>query len=220
MMPALTRPPLAVLLDFDGVIVDSVRLKAQAFLDIYREEDAASLVRVHEYVSGHGGVTRAAKFAHLERQVFGRHGDDGSVARLCLRYAQLVHEAVVVCPFVAGAERFLEVASRKTELHLISGTPRGELVDIVERRGLARCFKSLHGAPMAKPEAFAAILDRNGYGCDRVVAVGDALTEYYAAQALHIPFVAVITADTQNPFPANVPVVPTLENLDVVLGLT
>jgi len=183
MMHTLPRRPLPVLLDFDGVIVDSVRLKAHAFLDIYRQEDAASLVRVHEYVSRQGGVARGIKFAHLERQVFGRQGDDASVARLCLRCAQLVHEAVVACPFVAGAERFLEAASQKTELHLVSGTPHDELVDIVERRGLARCFKSLQGAPMTKPQAFAAIVDRNGYASARVVTVGDAVTEYEAARA-------------------------------------
>jgi hypothetical protein len=36
MMAVLTRPPLAVLLDFDRVVVDSVRIKDQAFLDLDR----------------------------------------------------------------------------------------------------------------------------------------------------------------------------------------
>ena len=39
MMQTLPRPPLAVLLDFDGVIVDPP------------QEDAASLVRIQQYVS-------------------------------------------------------------------------------------------------------------------------------------------------------------------------
>jgi len=53
------RSPLAVLIDFGGVIVD------------YWQEDAASRVRVQEYVSPDTAAARGGNFAHLERQVFG-----------------------------------------------------------------------------------------------------------------------------------------------------
>ena len=59
MMHTLPRRPLAVLLDFDGVIVDSLAGGC-------REPGA-----VQEHVSRDGRVARGVKFAHLERQVFG-----------------------------------------------------------------------------------------------------------------------------------------------------
>ena len=219
MINRLPRAPAGVLMDFDGVIVDSVRLKAQAFLDVYADEPVPALERVLAYVSGHGGVTRSVKFAHLERHVFGRSADAASIERLCALYAQRVHEAVVGCPLVGGAERFVRHASRMTELHLISGTPHDELVDIVTRRGLAGCFTSIHGAPATKRAAFAAILAGYGHASQRLVAVGDALTEYEAATALGIAFVGVLACGDLSPFPAGVPVVHSLERLDQVLGL-
>lgn len=74
----------------------------------------------------------------------------------------------------------------KARMHVISGTPLEELVDIVWRRDLGRYFTSLHGAPETKAEAFTRILFEYAYEPREVLAIGDATTEYEAAAALGI----------------------------------
>ena len=136
-------------------------------------------------------------------------------------YARLgvTHDAVLACPFVPGAEKFLRSAHDQVDLHIVSGTPQEELVDIIQRRGLSAYFKSVQGAPTTKPEAFARILEQNGYEPARTLAVGDATTEYFAATGLGIPFLGVVPDGERNPFPVDVPVVPSLETLDEWVGL-
>lgn len=215
----LPRPPVALLLDFDGVIVDSVEIKVRAYSDVYAGEDPQLLRQIDEYQILHGGVTRRDKFAHFERTLFGRPADDATLDRLAAAYREHVYEAVLACRFIDGAEAFLEHAHGHVDMHLISGTPRDELVDIVTQRGLAHYFDSVHGAPAKKPAAFAQIVASRGYDPARTVAVGDSITEYLAARDLGIPFLGIIPAGWKVPFPAEVPVLPTLAEAGALLGI-
>jgi phosphoglycolate phosphatase-like HAD superfamily hydrolase len=210
--------PVAVILDFDGVVVESVELKVQAFLTMYAHESPEKQQAILEHQRAHGGVTRRLKFAHFERELFGRPGDTATLDRLAAGYAKLVHGAVLACPFIRGAIDFLDTAHGRTDLHVVSGTPEEELLDIIERRGLARYFKSIHGAPKTKPEAFRLILDVHRYPHDEVIAVGDATTEYDAAVALQMPFIGIVADPGDNPFPPEVPVLATLERLASRMG--
>lgn len=209
----LPKSPVAMLLDFDGVIVDSVQLKINAFLTVYENEAPEKLAQVLAYQRLHGGVTRRVKFGHFERHLFGRSGDAAAVEELSAAYTALVHDAVLACPFVRGAEAFLRSAHDRIDLHVVSGTPQEELVDIIQRRGLSGYFRSVHGAPATKPEAFARILAQYHYAAGRTLAVGDAPTEYFAAVELGIAFLGVVADGEPNPFPGDVPIVPTLETL-------
>jgi phosphoglycolate phosphatase-like HAD superfamily hydrolase len=219
-MPNSTLPqrPVALLLDFDGVILQSVDIKESAYAAVYAAESEEKRTQMLAYQRQHGGVTRRVKFRYFEQALFGRSGDAASVERLSEAFTRHVFDAVVACPFVPGADRFLQFAQGRTDLHVISGTPQDELDDIVRRRDLARYFKSVHGAPATKRDTFATILASNTYAAHRTLAVGDAPTEFHAATDLGIPFLGVVPVGAASPFPADVPVVPTLETLDALLG--
>jgi phosphoglycolate phosphatase len=216
---ALPESVAALLFDFDGVIVESAALKTSAYSTVYAGEDPAALAEVLDYQRRHGGLGRYEKFAHFEHAVFGRAADAAAIDRLAAAYHNVVFEAVLACPFVAGAQEFLRFALGRVDMHLISGTPQDELVDIVERRRLSRYFASVHGAPTSKRAAFERILVENGYAAAATVAVGDATTEFVAAQELGIHFVGIVAPGSASPFPAAVPTLANLEQLGVALRM-
>jgi phosphoglycolate phosphatase len=219
-LPAAMRGsrPRALILDFDGVIVDSVALKANAYVAIYAGESPDKLRAVLDHQRRHAGETRRVKFRHFESVLFGRAPTDETIEALATKYAALVHEAVVACPLIAGAADFLERAQPHAALHVVSGTPQEELEDVVRRRGFARWFASLRGAPTTKPEAFRAILAECGLHPGDVLAIGDGATECETASALGIPFLGVAPVQDASPFPPGVPVVASLEALGPALG--
>ena len=145
---------------------------------------------------------------------------DACLDRLAAAYRDRVYDAVLDCRFIEGAESFLEQAHGRVDLHLISGTPHDELVDIVARRGLTGYFDSIHGAPAKKVDAFAHIVKSRRYAAARTVAVGDSLTEFIAARELGIPFLGIIPAGWNIPFPADVPVLPSLVAAGALLGIS
>jgi phosphoglycolate phosphatase len=215
----LPTSPRSILLDFDGVIVDSVAIKARGFHYAYPEATPEQIVAIDTYQHAHGGVSRREKFRHFEKALFGREPTPEAIEVLSDRFRTAVLDKVMACAFIAGAEDFLATTADRTKLHLISGTPQDELQDIVRKRDLARHFREVIGAPTLKQAAFAQLLEADGHAPEQAVAVGDSTTEYDAACALGIPFVAIVAEGETSPFPAGVPTLPDLKGLAAMLGL-
>ena len=60
----------AILFDFDGVIVDSVEIKTEAFRDLFRQESADDLERILDYHKAHGGISRVKKIEYFYANIF------------------------------------------------------------------------------------------------------------------------------------------------------
>ena len=90
---------------------------------------------------------------------------------------------------------------------------------VIQERGLAAFFRSVWGAPSTKVDAFGQILRDNGYEASRVVAIGDSMTEFWAAQELGIPFLGVVAEGSKTRFPADVVTRPSLKAVPELLGI-
>ena len=62
----------AVVFDFDGVLVESVDVKTDAFAALYRPYGSDIVEKVVAWHMAHGGVMRFEKFRHFHRVFLGR----------------------------------------------------------------------------------------------------------------------------------------------------
>jgi phosphoglycolate phosphatase-like HAD superfamily hydrolase len=216
-LAGLPRRPDALLLDFDGVILASAEIKARAFAEVYAGAEPAALAAVMAYQRLHGGVSRREKFAHFETAIFGRPATPERIEDLSRRFAEIVFERVLDAPFVPGAEAFLQATRRESRLFLVSGTPQGELVEVLAARGLSNFFEGVVGAPTRKMVAFSRILREIGLPPARALAIGDASTELLAARSLGVPFLWVAYEAARPPW-VDAPVTATLEGVAAALG--
>ncbi len=205
----------AIAFDFDGVILDSVWMKVNLFFECYDEPiSEAQRAEMLAHLVHHGGVGRAAKFAHYERAIFGREPDPAVVAARSQRYSDLLMARIDTCPELPGARAFLERMQARLALHLISGTSHDDLQRITRERDFARYFRSITGAPTTKPVAFAAVLKSGNRQPHEVLAIGDSFTEYDAARGLGLPFAGIVAPGEENPFPADVAIWQDMAALD------
>ena len=207
-MPPLTvgRRPEAIIFDFDGVILDSARMKTNAFITLYGVTDPAMQDRLRRMVWQNGGLSRVKTLAILEQDLFGRTPTEESVADLARRYAGMVDTAVNDCPLIAGAESLLR-GLNGTPCHLVSGTPHDTLMGTVRAKGLEHFFVTITGSPSRKAEVFAKIVATGNHDPAQTLAVGDSLTELDASRQVGTAFVGVVAEDLANPFPADVRIV-------------
>jgi len=213
--PANVRRISAIAFDFDGVILDSVRLKADLFVECYRDRiDDSQKTAILAYQALHGGIGRVEKFRHFERAVFGREPDAATVAALADRYSRLLMARIGACPELPGARAFLDRAHRTLSLHLVSGTAHHDLVAITAQRGLDRYFETIVGSPTAKADAFADVVRFGSWQPDEVLAIGDSITELHAADHVGMPFVGIVAPHEPNPFPPGIDVFEDLEALN------
>lgn len=214
----LTGPADAGVFDFDGVVVDSVDLKVEAFRDMYRDYGSEIMDAVEAYQRYHGGMSRMKKFAYFEAELMGRPADQARIDALCAAYSALVEEKVCSCPLIAGALDFLEAYADRLPFYVISGTPEAELNRIAERRGVSKYFRSLRGSPMSKEEGIEEFLADGPFRRDRVAMVGDAITDYDAAVATGIDFIGVAPPGVPHFFPEGTHIIPDLSGLAEAIG--
>ncbi len=203
--------------DFDGVLVDSVDVKTQAFAALYREYGPAVVDRVVAWHLAHGGVSRYEKFRHFHREFLGRPLGEEEASQLADRFSDLVEEAVIAAPWLPGAREFLEGHGGRFPLGVASGTPEEELLRIMDRRGMRAYFSRVGGAPRQKGEIISSFLAAFSADPSRTLMIGDAGTDLEGARQAGVRFLGIAPLDA-NPFPAGVPVLPDLSGLAGLLA--
>lgn len=180
----------AILFDFDGVLVESVDIKTNAFAEIFASEDPETIAKIVRYHVENGGISRFDKFHHIYDHILNRELDEPTLKKLGERFSDIVIEKVAKAPFVSGACDFLDEYSTRYLCFIISATPHEELEEIVKRRKMSGYFKEIHGSPTPKDVAIEGIIDRYDLRKNQAVFVGDAPNDYEAAQRTGIRFIA------------------------------
>lgn len=212
------RPPAALFLDFDGVVLESVDVKGQAFVQLFPERPdlAPAILDLH---SRHGGVSRHRKIALIRAELLGLPPDPQACADLARRFAAIVAAAIDACPFTPGAQAALSRLASRFPLLIVSGTPEEELQEIVRRREIGGFFREVHGSPREKPDILRDALARAGWTAADCLFVGDAMTDCDAAAAVGMPFVGRVGQNADNPFPPQTPIIADLAALPPLLGV-
>ena len=204
----------AIIFDFDGVVVESGKIKTQAFADLYRsygDDIAAAAVDYHKQ---NGGLSRYHTFHYVQQHLLGKSPlTPEAEQELDRQFSKLVVEAVITCKAVPGATELIQRESARIPLFVASGTPEIELKTIVEKRHLAPYFVEVRGAPTPKQTLVAEILSKHALKPESVLMIGDALVDYESAQSNGIAFLGRVHPDDQNIFPADIATVPDLRTL-------
>ena len=180
-----------IVFDFDGVLVDSVQVKSEAFASLYSEQDPAFRSEVVRHHLEHAGISRHEKIRYFEELRTGEVPEDADVVRLANAFASLVKDRVIKAPELPGASRALTGLSARFPLFICSGTPEVELQEIVAARGWSHHFAGVYGSPSTKVEILRRIVDGLGRAAGDVLMVGDSTTDSDAAHETGTRFLLV-----------------------------
>jgi HAD superfamily hydrolase (TIGR01549 family) len=180
-----------IILDFDGVILESVSVKTEAFRTLFSSipEHVDEIVQFH---IDNGGMSRFDKFRHIYYKILAEDLPDEKFEQLSSRFSEIVEEAVTQAPFVDGAPEFLQSASGRYRLYIVSATPQDELRRIVDLRGISGFFTGTFGSPEKKMDHIRRIIAENNLNPDGVFFVGDAVNDWDAAHKSGVRFIGRI----------------------------
>jgi len=179
----------AIAFDFDGVLVESVDVKTQAFAQLFEREDEKNIDRIVAYHLENGGLSRFNKFRTIYREILKRPLPEEEFEALGKRFAALVIDKVVSAPWVPGAKEFIEKHHESYPFYIISGTPEDELIQIVQRRGIEKYFKETLGSPKSKDILIKSVLEKYSLNPEEVLFVGDAQNDWNAAKKTNVKFI-------------------------------
>ena len=179
--------------DFDGVIKESVSVKTNAYVGIFRQFGPGVAERVRRHHEANGGMSRFEKIP-LYLEWAGQSANPDEIAKYCDVFASAVRQAVVDSSWVCGAREDLDANHRRQHFVLISATPQQEMEQILKELRIKPWFREIHGAPTRKEDAIAGALGRwNCVAADALV-VGDSRSDYSAANKCGVEFLLRRTA--------------------------
>lgn len=178
-----------ILFDFDGVLVESLDIKTQAFYNMYLPYGKEVAEWVKNFHLENGGVSRFEKFRRYHKKFLNIDLDEHQMGKLLDEFSRRVMDGVVNCNEVVGAEHLLQNIQGQMNLYIITGTPTIEIAKILEKRGWALFFKQAMGSPEKKTHWVHQLLEQKLIRSTDTVFIGDALADYEAAVAGNIPFI-------------------------------
>lgn len=180
-----------IVFDFDGTLVESNRLKYEAFFRLF-PDDANHKAVVRQVLAED---LEASRYVILKKILLRLKEPADSIAasveRLAGQYNDLVVEGAKTCPQCSGAERILRQLSADYALYLSSTTPEEPLRDIIQFRRWTQFFTTIFGYPRRKAESLREILEQQQVDPSQVLVVGDGESDHASAQEVGCEFFSV-----------------------------
>lgn len=182
----------SLILDMDGVIIESVDIKTDAFRTLFSRWPG----QVDEIMSYHlrnMGISRYAKIRYFYENILHEPYHEEVGERMAQEFSAIVLQKVKEAPLVPGIRRFLEERAGRYQVFVASGTPQDELSEIIYYRGMEDLFTEIYGAPETKAGIIEKILKKWNLGKKEVIFVGDAETDLEAARMTGVYFILRLT---------------------------
>jgi phosphoglycolate phosphatase-like HAD superfamily hydrolase len=183
--------------DCDGVVLDSNRMKREAFRSAALPWGADAAEALVSYHVKNGGISRYAKFNYFLEQILPEHvpnavpGRDGpGIEELLNSYARAVYSGLMSSTIAEGLQD-IRAATLSTRWIIVSGGDQDELRRIFSARGLTQYFD---GGIFGSPDTKDLILSRELMaGTIKLPALflGDSRLDHEVAQRHGVDFMFV-----------------------------
>jgi phosphoglycolate phosphatase-like HAD superfamily hydrolase len=187
-----------VIFDFDGVIVDSVDIKGEAFCHLFRDQPEDIRRRISDLHANHAGMTRYEKFKIICEDFLERAATTAELERLSDEFSRFCVQKIIDVAYIPGAFEFISKHCSDYDLYVASSAPEIELKEIIQRRGLADFFKGTYGTPRKKVEICRAILQDHRLLPEQVAFIGDSISDYEVAQHCGTHFIGRVDENSKD----------------------
>jgi len=185
----LVRGARALVLDFDGTLVDSNPIKRRAFEACFAECPQRDEILAYCWGSHH--APRWEKFRHVYEQILRQPYTEARAASLHERFEAATTAQIIAAAEIPGATAFLRRVHGRYLVAVLSSTPDAVLREILAHRGWQDWFDVVQGAPVHKASWLTAFREQQGLDRPSLVFFGDTLEDAAAADEAGCAFIAV-----------------------------
>ncbi|MFA6192500.1 MAG: HAD hydrolase-like protein [Sulfurimonas sp.] len=178
-----------ILWDFDGVILDSMKIKGDGFKELFKEYDEEHVQLIEKYHYENGGVSRFEKIRYFFHTILEQEISEIDVQKFADTFATIIEQKLYnKSNLIAETVNFIKSNYKKYNFHIVSGAEHDELNELCKYFGLSNYFKSIEGSPTKKDILVKNILKKYEYKKEETALIGDAMTDYNASVTNKIKF--------------------------------
>jgi len=177
--------------DFDGVILDSMKVRDLGFYHIFREFELSKVELLMSYHRANGGLSRYVKIRHFFNEILQEPISDKLVMDYAEEFSLMMRNELTQKKYlIQETVEFIEKEHMNLNFHIVSGSDGNELRFLCKRLGLTRYFKTIDGSPTPKNDLVRHIIKKYGYNNKNTILIGDSINDFDAAKDNQIRFMA------------------------------
>lgn len=178
-----------IIFDFDGVILDSVPTKTEAFKKLFEDFPRNLVDELIYYHKINGGKSRYIKIKYFFNELLNKEISENEILEYAKKYSILTKEELANPKYlIEDSLDFIKQNYKKYNFHIASGADEEDLKYICKKLDLTKYFSSINGSPIIKSEIVKNILTHNQYKKEETILIGDSINDYEAANINNIVF--------------------------------
>tara|TARA_B110000467_G_C18336488_1_gene498377 strand:+ start:3594 stop:4244 length:651 start_codon:yes stop_codon:yes gene_type:complete len=177
--------------DCDGVILDSNKLKSNAFAEVLSNEPSDLVAEFIKYHKENGGISRYEKFKYYFEEMKKQIDAEKEIKNALNGFATIVSEGLLKCNYIPGVIMlFGELFKLNKRLFVVSGSDEKELIQVFRQRGIEYYFEKIYGSPTNKTENTREVISSMSNGKNGLF-FGDSQSDYSASKKFDLDFIFV-----------------------------
>lgn len=178
-----------ILFDFDGVILDSMKIKGDGFIELFKKYPHNSVKMLEAYHYANGGTSRFEKIRYFFNNILHTQISKKDIDYFAEQFAQIIAEKLFnPSNLISETITFIQENYTHYHFHIVSGAEHHELNHLCSHLRIDHYFKSIQGSPTSKSSLIAELLHTNHYQSQETILIGDSTNDYKAAKENHIDF--------------------------------
>jgi len=175
--------------DFDGVIMDSMPIRALGFVKTLADFPKSEVDRLLDFHNSNGGLSRYVKFRHFFEVIREEKVSDAQIMELANKFSEvmlslLLNESLLINDSLS----FIRQNYMNYIFHIVSGSDGNELRTICKELSLDKYFLTIEGSPTPKKQLVCDILRKGRYSQSECCLIGDSHNDAEAADVNRIVF--------------------------------
>jgi HAD superfamily hydrolase (TIGR01549 family) len=185
-----------ILWDFDGVILDSMKVRDWGFVKIFKSFDAKKVDMLLDYHRKNGGLSRYVKIRYFFENILNRSIREEEILKYATHFSELMRKELTNPEnLILDALDFIKLNYKKYQFHIVSGSDQNELRFLCKELNIAHFFHTINGSPTPKKDLVETLLKNYNYNNNETILIGDSINDYDAAEHNSIDFYGYNNSD-------------------------
>tara|TARA_B100001057_G_scaffold498105_1_gene604121 strand:- start:3532 stop:4182 length:651 start_codon:yes stop_codon:yes gene_type:complete len=176
---------MQIVFDFDGVIINSHKIKTEAFFDVFRCYGKHIGLKAKLFHLNNIGRSRYFKFKFILKNYVKKKINKRELNQLDKNFDDIIKKKLSNLSPSKNLLKFLSKYKETHELYISTGTPQKKIIEILKVKNLIRYFDRVYGSPKTKFEHIKLIKKKKS----SLVFIGDSYEDYLVSKKMKVNFV-------------------------------
>ena len=182
---------IAIIFDFDGVIINSHKIKTQAFYYTFKSYGKNFASKAKKFHLNNIGKSRYIKFKFILKKIFKSGILKQRLLLLDEKFDNFINSKIKKMHPSKYLIEFFKNKKNSSDFYISTGTPQAKIMKILREKKIIKYFKKVYGSPRSKIDHIKEI--KKDY--NKIIFIGDSFEDFKAAEKTVVKFILKLNSE-------------------------